>query len=120
MQNIMVIGEKKKHLKQMVDIIDRRSNHEFTVKSFTKTSDLSKVSAYGDKDTRLILLSLSGRADPPWDIWFLRRIFPRAKVVVEMDADAPERARKMRLWGASKTFIKNEDAWEVIKNVCNP
>jgi hypothetical protein len=120
MENIMVVGEKKKHLKQMVDTIYRRSNHEFTVKSFTKTSDLNKASLCGVENIRLILLSLSGRTDPPWDIWFLRRRFPCAKVVVEMDADAPERARKMLLWGASKTFIRNEDAWEVIKHVCKP
>lgn len=121
MEKIMVIGEKKKHLKQMVDTIYKRSNHEFTVKSFTKTSDLNETSARGDEDTRLILLSLSGRADPPWDIWFLRHRFPCAKVVVELDDDTPERTRKMLLWGASRTFIgSNKSAREVIENECNP
>lgn len=119
MQNIMVIGEKKKYLKQMIEIIHRQSNNEFTIKSFAGTSDLGKTPACGDEDIRLILLSLSGRADPPWDIWFLRRRFPCAKVVVELDVNTPERARKMLLWGASKTFIKNKDAWEVIKHVRN-
>jgi hypothetical protein len=117
----MVIGEKKKHLKQMVDTIYRRRNHEFTVKSFTKTTDLNKASTRGYEDTHLILLSLSGRTDPPWDIWFLRHRFPCAKVVVEMDDEKPERIRKMLLWGASNTIVRNNiNALEVIEKECNP
>ena len=46
MENIMVIGEKKKHLKQIIDTIHKQSNHEVTVKSFTKTSDLNETYAY--------------------------------------------------------------------------
>lgn len=121
MEKIMVIGEEKKHLKRMVDTIYRRSKHEFAIKSFTKTSDLNETSTFGDEDTRLILLSLSGRADPPWDIWFLRHKFPCAKVMVELDNDTPERNSKILLWGASKTFVRNDKkAREVIEKECNP
>jgi hypothetical protein len=114
MKKIFVICENREHLNKLVSTVRRSVT---PVKGCTRTQDLDGMATRSTKDARLILLSLAGKADAPWDLWYLRHKFPCAKMVVELDIDSPERADHIRLWGAFKVFTKKENACDVIADV---
>lgn len=114
MKKILVICENREHLNKLVSAVRRSVT---PVKGCARTQDLDGVATHSKKDARLILLSLAGKADAPWDLWYLRHKFPCAKMVVELDIDSSERADHLRLWGAFKVFTQKEDACDVIADV---
>jgi hypothetical protein len=117
MERMLVVCGNKEHLNELVSIINRRGASMFTTESLVKTSDLNGETAC-DVDVHLILLSLAGKADAPWDLWVLRHRFPCAKIIVEMDDNATqERHYKMLLWGAFDTFTRDENVWDVISRI---
>ena len=84
-QKVFVVCSNKTRLNELVDVVSQRCADVFTVKSFTKTSDLNGALTHNVKNVRLIVLSLvGGKADPPWDLWLLRHK-SYAPIIVEIE-----------------------------------
>jgi antitoxin component HigA of HigAB toxin-antitoxin module len=114
MKKILIICGDKEHRNKLVSTIKQFGAGVFTVESFTNINDLNMVPARDVEDVKMILLSLEGPADAPWDLWVLRHRFSHVPLIVEVDADTQVRAYNMLLKGASETFTKDEDIRDVI------
>jgi hypothetical protein len=117
MAKMLIICNNEEHLNELVGTINRSGADVFTVESFAKTSDLNGTTARNIDDIQLVLLSLVGKADAPWDLWVLRHRLPSIPIIVELDVDNPERAYKMIEWGAWDVFGVDENVWDVITRI---
>ena len=115
-RKIFVVCGNKKHLNELVSMISLLCVSLFKVEGFAKTSDLR---GRRDKNVILIVLSLiGGEADPPWDIFLLRRRF-QAPIIVEVTKNASEvrRYRLLTVWKAYEVFDAEDDVCDVIRRV---
>jgi hypothetical protein len=113
---IFVVCGEKNRLNELVGKIILLVAGLFTVEGFAKTSDLSKRT---DKDVVLSVLSLiGGKADPPWDIFWLGRRF-QAPVIVEVAkrTSATRRYRCLVVWKAYEVFDTDDDVCNVIRRI---
>jgi hypothetical protein len=115
MGKILVICGNRDRQGELMNILKQ---HAADVKCYDRTSDLNGTVAHNIEGVDLILLSLAGEADAPWDLWVLRHRFC-TPIVVELDVDTPERAYNMLIWGAYDIFTGDEDVWDVITRVIN-
>ena len=114
MGNVIVISENNKHLKKLTSSINQKSI--FNVKSFAKTSELNGANECNLENVQLILLNLTGKADPPWDLWVLRHRFFGVPIIVEVEKDTTqERAYRLTQWGAWYVVGTDENISDVIE-----